>query len=273
MIRLVWLVLALSFSAVPAIAGSILVTGAGEGGGPHVKVFDAETGAELISFYAFDPGFAGGVRVAAADVNGDGIVDVIVAAGPGGGPHVRVFDGAALLRRELVELRGFMAYDVAFAGGVFIAAGSSPARQPLRIMDSSSPPKEVGPVISLGQAGFGLGFAVTMRTIQGVPIIFSLGFQGPSLPSGSAVYTTDDCTGTPYFSQQLVRTPFTFRGHVYLPNMDLNSRIIRSYDSPDPRFGPCSSFLDPAVFSVVTISLFDQAELLSGFVPPFTVAP
>jgi hypothetical protein len=39
----------------PANAGPILVTGAGLAGGPHVRVLDAATGAEIISFFAYDP--------------------------------------------------------------------------------------------------------------------------------------------------------------------------------------------------------------------------
>ncbi len=38
-----------------------MVTGAGPGGGPHVRVFDGATGAELMSFLAYP---AGGVFVA-----------------------------------------------------------------------------------------------------------------------------------------------------------------------------------------------------------------
>lgn len=95
-----------------------IITGAGAGGGPHVRVFDGATGAELMSFFAYDPAFAGGVFVAAGDVNGDWRPDVITGAGPGGGPHVRVFDWWSGM-----ELQSFFAYDPSFAGGVRVAAG------------------------------------------------------------------------------------------------------------------------------------------------------
>ena len=36
---------------------------------------------EVASFYAFAPAFTGGVSVAAGDVTGDGIADIITAAG------------------------------------------------------------------------------------------------------------------------------------------------------------------------------------------------
>src|SRR5262249_16954224 len=77
----------------PVSTGNVFVTGADAGGGPHVRVFDGEGLHEKFSFYAFSPSFTGGVRVALGDVAGDGTPDVIAAAGPGGGPHVRVFNG------------------------------------------------------------------------------------------------------------------------------------------------------------------------------------
>ena len=95
-----------------------IVTAPGAGGGPHVRVFDAVTGASLHSFLAYTPGFAGGVRVAAGDVNGDGKADIVTAPGPGGGPHVRVFNGVTG-----AELSAFFAFSPAFTGGVFVAAG------------------------------------------------------------------------------------------------------------------------------------------------------
>src|SRR5437764_11479783 len=72
----------------------ILVTGAGFGGAPHVRVFNTDVAHSVrFELLAYDINFRGGVRVATGDVNGDGVEDVITGAGPSGGPHVKVFDG------------------------------------------------------------------------------------------------------------------------------------------------------------------------------------
>src|SRR5262249_25162959 len=94
-----------------------IITGAGPGGGPHVEVFSGADGSVLESFFAYGNGFRGGVGVAAADVNGDGKADVVTGAGPGGGPHIKVFSGA-----DGAVLRSFYAYDPGFTGGVYVAA-------------------------------------------------------------------------------------------------------------------------------------------------------
>ncbi len=94
------------------------ITGAGANGGPHVKVFDGKTGNLLASFYAYSVDFTGGVRVAGADVNGDGKADIITGAGPGGGPHVKVISGAN--QHLLFE---FMAFDPTYTGGIFVSGG------------------------------------------------------------------------------------------------------------------------------------------------------
>jgi hypothetical protein len=69
-----------------------IVAGAGAGGGPHVRVFDGHTFAQVNQFFAYDPEFRGGVSVATADLNGDGVAEIITGAGGGGGPLVKVFD-------------------------------------------------------------------------------------------------------------------------------------------------------------------------------------
>jgi hypothetical protein len=100
-----------------------LIVGAGGGGGPHVGIFRVagDRVVPLASFLAFDPAFIGGIRVAAGDLDGDGRAEIVVGAGPGGGPHVRVFALAGDSAREVVS---FFAYGPTFAGGVFVAAGA-----------------------------------------------------------------------------------------------------------------------------------------------------
>lgn len=99
-----------------------VITGAGVGGGPHVQVFVVEggTGFAVGGWMAYDPNFRGGVQVAGGDLDGDGLGEVITAAGPGGGPHVRawIFDG-----EEGFEVDGFMAYASNLPSGVSVASG------------------------------------------------------------------------------------------------------------------------------------------------------
>jgi hypothetical protein len=102
-----------------------IITAPGAGGGPEVKAFSGAALAMnqvsvLDDFFAYDPRFLGGVRVAATDVNGDGKADIITGAGPGGGPHVRIFDGGTGQQLEMNAVDSFIAYDPTFTGGVFV---------------------------------------------------------------------------------------------------------------------------------------------------------
>ncbi|MBN9520019.1 VCBS repeat-containing protein [bacterium] len=63
--------------------GGDIVTGAGAGAGPAVGVFGPD-GQRLASFFAYDPSFRGGVRVATADLTGDGVAELITGPGSGG---------------------------------------------------------------------------------------------------------------------------------------------------------------------------------------------
>lgn len=94
------------------------VVGADANGVPSVKVFNTATGELIRVLSVFEPGFTGGVRVAAGDMTGDGVEDIIAAAGPGGGPRVRIFDGTTF-----EPLADFLAFEETFTGGVFVSVG------------------------------------------------------------------------------------------------------------------------------------------------------
>jgi hypothetical protein len=72
-----------------------IVTAPGAGMEPLVRRFSGDGSfIKPNGFLAYAQSFHGGVRVAVGDLNGDGKAEIVTAAGPGGGPHVRVFDGA-----------------------------------------------------------------------------------------------------------------------------------------------------------------------------------
>ncbi|MCU0704417.1 MAG: SpaA isopeptide-forming pilin-related protein, partial [Fimbriiglobus sp.] len=96
----------------------IYAVGSGAGTASTVRVLDAATGGELYRFQPFESTFLGGVTTAVGDVTGDGVDDIAVGAGAGGGPRVRVYDG-----RSGAVIRDFFAYDPTFTGGVFLATG------------------------------------------------------------------------------------------------------------------------------------------------------
>ena len=91
-----------------------IITGADQGGGPQVTVFDSSTMAMLSSFYALAPGFTGGVRVGVADP-GTGVDKILTAAGPGGGPQVASFDPSTWTLTD-----SFYAYNSSFTGGIYL---------------------------------------------------------------------------------------------------------------------------------------------------------
>ena len=96
----------------------IYAVGADAGGGPRVRVYNSDTNEVLFDAFVYDPSFTGGVRVAVGDVTGDGVPDLVTAAGFGGGPHIRIYDGATF---QLVS--EFFAYESNFRGGAFVAVG------------------------------------------------------------------------------------------------------------------------------------------------------
>lgn len=77
-----------------------IIAGAGVDGGPHVRVFNKNGKVINPGFFAYDTAFRGGVNVAVADLDQDGIDDIVTGPGEGGGPHVRVFDRDGRLKSQ-----------------------------------------------------------------------------------------------------------------------------------------------------------------------------
>ncbi len=95
-------------------------------GGGRVVVYSGRTGLVLADYFGIDDiNFRGGARVTLGDITGDGLADLVVAAGSGGGPRVAVFDGATLRPgRTPARLVGdFFAFESTLREGVFVSVG------------------------------------------------------------------------------------------------------------------------------------------------------
>lgn len=104
-------------------AGKEILTGAGPGGGPHVRMFSGQMNPIGGGFFAFPTSFKGGVDLAVGDVLPDVEGnEIVVAAGPGGGPHVRTFTAQGAPAPGAAG-NGFFAYGGGFNGGVSVAVG------------------------------------------------------------------------------------------------------------------------------------------------------
>ncbi|HVK14058.1 MAG TPA: Ig-like domain-containing protein [Gemmataceae bacterium] len=102
-----------------------LVISPDQGGGPRVRIFSGKGFGQLADFFGIeDTNFLGGARAAVGDVNGDGVGDLVIAAGFGGGPRVAVFDGKQLGGNGGPKLFGdFFAFETELRNGVYVAAG------------------------------------------------------------------------------------------------------------------------------------------------------
>jgi hypothetical protein len=95
-------------------------------GGPRVKVVRGGTFDTYADFIGIgDPNFRDGAVAAAADVTGDGRVDVVVSAGVNGGPRIAVYDGTFVVGTNTPQklIKDFFAFDPNSRFGAYVAAG------------------------------------------------------------------------------------------------------------------------------------------------------
>jgi peptidylprolyl isomerase len=110
------------------LASTLVAVGAdiGAASTPLVRLVNGETGTVVAETLAFEAAFRGGVRVALADVTGDGQVEVLAASGPGRVAEIRVFEqvvaGGGTTLREIPGLR-LRPFGDGYRGGADVAAG------------------------------------------------------------------------------------------------------------------------------------------------------
>ncbi|OWK35320.1 RHS repeat domain-containing protein [Fimbriiglobus ruber] len=188
-----------------------VVVAPGPGGGPEIRILDGQTGEQIAgplgNYWAFDPSFTGGVSVAVADVTGKGYPDVIVAAGSGGGPRVRVFDG-----RTGAVIDDFFAYDPSFRGGISVAAadfaglgraqiavGAGPGEGPVvKVYDALTQTTIAGPLGTFfafdpaSRSGVTVGADATAGDVNGDGVPDLAVGSGPGVPAEVKVFSGAD---------------------------------------------------------------------------------
>jgi len=97
------------------------------GGGPRVTLYLNRNGTLVPTnnFFALDPEFRGGLRVALGDFDGDHLAELVVTGGPGAGPRVATYDGRTLTGFQEPQrlFNDFFALDPDSRLGLFVAVG------------------------------------------------------------------------------------------------------------------------------------------------------
>jgi hypothetical protein len=251
----------------------LVVVGADAGGGPSVVAYDASpTRNPLCAFFPFEASFTGGVRVAVGDVSGDSFPDLIVGAGPGGAPMVKIYDGA-LLRTGVPTLTGvFLAYERTFGGGVNVAAADTDGDGLANII--TAPALGGQPLVKVFRAGDGALQAAFMAYepgfVGGVNVAaadfegtgFSKIVTAPNAPGGPLVKVFNSGSGA--LENVFLAYELGFLGGVYVAAGDLNGDgVVRIVTGPGQGGGPILKVFDQG-------GTLLQANLVYGFGGDFT---
>ena len=111
-------------AAPTAAAGErFLVSFAGPGGPSEARLFSGGAFVRSIAVYASN--FLGGVSLASGDLDGDGDAEIVTVPGPGGGPHVRVWNSDGTLAGQFFAFSSDESTGLSVAVGDFTGDGSA----------------------------------------------------------------------------------------------------------------------------------------------------
>lgn len=114
--------LMMTINVIPAVSTVAIAEIPTGGGAAEVKVLDQADGHVLGTVVPF-PGSTTLPSLDMADVDGDGVLDLIAGQGPGGAPNVVVLSGSGTTPFTQ-EIARFDAFEAEFTGGVAVTAGA-----------------------------------------------------------------------------------------------------------------------------------------------------
>ena len=158
-------------NVIPAVSIYAVAIPGAPGKPAEVRLYDGN-GDRLVATVIPFPGFEGSVNVAMGDVDGDGVLDLIVGAGKDHAPEVVAYAGAArdaARARSATELARFQPFAAEARGGVSVAAAQIDGTSADNIIVGSGPgiPSEVKVYDSALPTSSGSG-AAAVRDLQAV---------------------------------------------------------------------------------------------------------
>lgn len=168
-----------------------------------VRVFSGFDGTPLTSWNAAPARFTGGVTVAAGDVDGDGVAEIITALGQGGAPRVTVHEAISGLAKN-----SFLAFAAASRTGVNLTVGDLDGDGRAEVVASTATSRaavhvfygngtSAGPIIRPFSTTFSAGAHVAIyHPVAGADALLAIG-SGAGVKSTVAFYKADGSVGLP----------------------------------------------------------------------------